>query len=41
MKLSVRTLGLLSFECPKCAFVVIEVAKENGVSQGRAESGQR
>jgi hypothetical protein len=25
MKVSVRALGFLSFECPKCAFVVIEV----------------
>jgi hypothetical protein len=41
MKLSVRTLGFLSFQCPKYAFVVIEVAKENGVPQGRTKSGRR
>jgi hypothetical protein len=29
MKLESKTPGLLSFECPKCAFVLIEVAKED------------
>jgi transposase-like protein len=39
MRLETRTLGFLSFECPKCAFVVIEVAKENA-PQGRAVPGR-
>ncbi len=29
MKLESKTPGFRSFECPKCAFVVIEVAKED------------
>jgi hypothetical protein len=29
MKLVSKTPGFLSFECPKCAFVLIEVAKED------------
>jgi hypothetical protein len=29
MKLKTETPGFLAFECLKCAFVVIEVAKEN------------
>ena len=29
MKLESKTPGFLSFECPKCAFVLIEVAKED------------
>jgi hypothetical protein len=29
MKLETKTPRFLSFECPKCAFVLIEVAKED------------
>ena len=29
MKLESKTPRFLSFECPKCAFVLIEVAKED------------
>jgi tRNA(Ile2) C34 agmatinyltransferase TiaS len=29
MKLEGKTPGFLSFECPKCSFVLIEVAKED------------
>ena len=29
MKLRSETPGFLAFECPKCAFLMIEVAKEN------------
>jgi phage FluMu protein Com len=39
MKLESKTPGFLSFECPKCAFVLIEVAKEDA-PQGRADSGR-
>jgi hypothetical protein len=39
MRLESKTPGFLSYECPKCAFVVIEVAKEN-VSQGRTIPGR-
>jgi len=38
MRLETRTAGFLSFECPKCAFVIIEVAKHDP-AQGRAVSG--
>jgi hypothetical protein len=38
MRLATRTPGFLSFECPKCAFVKIEVLKDNA-PQGRVVSG--
>jgi hypothetical protein len=38
MKLESKTPGFLSFECPKCAFVLIKVAKEDA-PQGRAAHG--
>jgi hypothetical protein len=34
MRLETRTLGFQTFERPKCAFVVVEVVKENA-PQGR------
>jgi hypothetical protein len=39
LRLDTQTQGFLSFECPKCAFVVIKVAKEN-VPQGRTVGGR-
>jgi len=39
MKLESKTPGFLSFERSKCAFVLIEVAKE-GAPQGRAVTGR-
>jgi tRNA(Ile2) C34 agmatinyltransferase TiaS len=39
MRLEGRTPGFYSFECPKCAFVVIEVAKDDA-PQGRTVSGR-
>ena len=38
MRLEIRTPGFLSFECPKCAFVIIEVAKHDP-TQGRVVAG--
>jgi transposase-like protein len=35
MRLETKTPGFQTFECPKCAFVVIEVVKDNA-PQGRA-----
>jgi transposase-like protein len=34
MRLETRTPGFQTFECPKCAFVAIEVVKDNA-PQGR------
>lgn len=39
MRLETKTRGFQSFECPKCAFVVIEVVKDNA-AQGRAIAGR-
>jgi hypothetical protein len=39
MRLESKTPGFLSYECPKCAFVVIEVEKENA-PQGRTVPGR-
>jgi phage FluMu protein Com len=39
MKLESETPGFLSFECPKCAFVVIEVAKEDAPQRRAATPG--
>jgi hypothetical protein len=38
MKLVSKTPGFLSFECPKCAFAVIEVAKEDARRRSCAAS---
>jgi transposase-like protein len=38
MRLESKTLGFQTFECPKCAFVVIEVVKEHA-PQGRTVPG--
>jgi transposase-like protein len=39
MRLETKTPGFQTFECPKCAFVAIEVVKENA-PQGRAVPGR-